>query len=181
MKRAPSNLLRPKRPAPAIDRIDAQILAALQNNGRLSNKQLAALVALSPSSCLMRVRRLQQSGALKGVHAEIEPAVFGIGLQAMLAVRLRRHARTMVRGFRAHVLALPEVVAAYNVAGSEDFLVHVVVRDTEHLYDLELDAFAGRHEVDRIQSMLIFDAVRRPVLPDLRPPPPSARPPRRRR
>lgn len=148
-----------------LDRIDCELLAALQKNGRLSNKELAAQVGLAPSSCLARVRRLREIGAVRGVHADIDPALAGIGLQALIAVRLRQHAREIVESFRRHVLSLEEVVALFHVAGENDFLVHVAVRDADHLRDLALDAFTGRDEVVHIQTSLVFEHTRAPALP----------------
>jgi DNA-binding Lrp family transcriptional regulator len=151
----------------ALDRIDFEIIDALQNNARESNKELAGRVGLSPSSCLQRVRRLTDEGVLLGYHAEVGAAALGIGLQAMLFVRLRRHSRDAVKAFRTYALALREVVALYNVSGAEDFLVHVVARDAAHLFVLARDSFTARGEVDHLQTSLIFDMVRRPTLPNL--------------
>ena len=64
-----------------LDRIDREIVAALQNNARLSNKELAAAVGLAPSSCLERVRKLQDGGVLRGYHAEVDPAALGVELE----------------------------------------------------------------------------------------------------
>ena len=105
-----------------MDRIDDAILAALQNDGRMSNKELAAAVGLAPSSCLERVRRLHSRGVITGFHAELEPAALAIGLQAFVFVRLARHVRDDVETFRDYVAALPEVVGVYHVAGVEDFV-----------------------------------------------------------
>jgi DNA-binding Lrp family transcriptional regulator len=153
---------------PDMDRIDGQILAALQKNGRLSNKELAAQVGLAPSSCLERFRRLKALNLIRGIHAEIEPTALGIGLQAFISIRLRRHRRTAVQSFKEHAFTQPEVVAVYNITGEMDFLVHVVVRDARHLFELARDAFTTRGEVDHLQTSLIFDAIRRPEWPDLR-------------
>ena len=82
----------------ALDRIDRQILAALQNNARLSNKELAAVIGLAPSSCLERVRKLEESEVLRGYHADVAPAALGVKLQAMVAVRMREHSRDGLGG-----------------------------------------------------------------------------------
>jgi DNA-binding Lrp family transcriptional regulator len=165
---------------PDLDRIDGQILAALQKNGRLSNKELAAQVGLAPSSCLERFRRLKALNLIRGIHAEIEPAALGIGLQAFISIRLRRHRRTAVQSFKEHAFTLREVVAVYNVTGEVDFLVHVVVRDARHLFELARDAFTTRGEVDHLQTSLIFESIRRPEWPDLREAEEPSRPARRR-
>jgi DNA-binding Lrp family transcriptional regulator len=149
----------------SLDRIDFAILEALQNNARLSNKELAARVGLAPSSCLERVRRLVRGGQLRGFHAEVPPDVLGVGLQAMIAVRLQIHARAAFESFREHLFALPEVVAVYQLAGKDDFLVHVAVRDTEHLRELAMGGFTARPEVGHMETALIFDHHRAPALP----------------
>jgi len=146
----------------ALDRTDFAILAALQNDARLSNKELAARVALAPSSCLERVRRLRQTGVITGFRALLDPGALGIAMQALVFVRLARHARQQVKAFREHALSLPETVAVYHVAGHHDFLVHVGVKDADHLRDLAMDAFTTRREVARIETHLIFEHVTRP-------------------
>ena len=149
-----------------MDRIDDAILTCLQNDGRMSNKELASAVGLAPSSCLERVRRLQEKGVLQGYQALVDVRSLGIGLQAFVSVRLSLHARTAVDDFRTHILALPEVIAVYHVAGQEDFLVHVAVRDADHLRNLTLDGFTTRAEVARLNTALIYEYIRHPTLPN---------------
>lgn len=150
-----------------LDRIDFEILSALQKNARLSNKELAAKVGLAPSSCLERVRRLAEEEVLRGSHAEVDPEALGIGLQALIFVQLTRHSREMVESFRQHALSVPQVVALYHVAGADDFLVHVVAHDSHGLRDLAMTAFTTRPEVARIETHLIFEHRRSPELPRL--------------
>ncbi|HET8714239.1 MAG TPA: Lrp/AsnC family transcriptional regulator [Holophagaceae bacterium] len=149
-----------------LDRIDRTILAHLQKNARLSNKELAAKVGLAPSSCLARVQRLTKQGVLKGFHAFVDPQALGIGLQALVAVKLKQHSREKVRAFIRHELALPEVVALYHVTGAMDFQVHVAVRGTDHLRDLALDAFTARPEVESLQTALLFETKWKDSWPD---------------
>lgn len=151
--------------ARALDPIDAEILAALQENARTSNKELAARVGLAPSSCLARVRRLQEEGAFLGFHADVDPRILGIDVEAMVSVRLSRHTREEVESFRNHALALPEVVALYHLTGEPDFLLHVAARDLAHLRELALSAFSDRPGVVQIQTSVLFEHVRKPVLP----------------
>lgn len=139
------------------DRIDRRILALLQKNARITNKDLARDVGVAPSTCLERVRRLVESGVIRGFHADVDPAVFGVALQAIIAVRLRRHLRKMVDSFHDHLMSLPEVRSVFHITGSDDYLVHVAVRDSDHLRDLALDAFTTRAEVDHIRTRLIFE------------------------
>ena len=140
-----------------LDRTDYEIISLLRNNARLSNKALAAAVGLAPSTCLLRVRRLLRDGVLKGFHADVDPASIGASLQAMIAIRLDRHSRVEVEAFRTHALAQPEVVQLYHVAGVNDFMAHVWVRDTEHLREFAMTAFTSRDEVAHIETGLIFE------------------------
>lgn len=149
-----------------LDRIDRHILALLAENARITNQDLAAKVGLSPSSCLERVRALRQSGAIRGIHADLAPEALGVGMQALVAVRLRQHTRELVDGFQRYAAGLPEVLQIFHVTGVEDFLVHVACRDAHQLREFTLDAFTGRPEVAQIHTSLIFEHVRRFGIPD---------------
>ncbi len=148
-----------------LDRIDFDILRHLQNNARSSNKELAAAVGVAPSTCLERVRRLRDAGVLRGFHAEVDPRVLGIGLQAMIDVQLSMHSRAVVDRFVAYALEVEEVVGLYHVTGARDFVLHVAVRDTEHLRDLLLDRFTTRDEVARLETHTLFSHHRRQRMP----------------
>jgi len=148
-----------------LDRIDIELLRLLRKNARLPNKTLAEKCGVAASTALERVRRLRETGALQGYHAEIAPAAIGIGLQAMVAVRLTRHSRALVDSFLAHLRTRPEVLTHYHVAGADDFLIHLVARDADHLRELTLSAFTEREEVAHIETHLIFAFERNCELP----------------
>jgi len=148
-----------------LDSIDFALLEALQDDARLSNKELAAKVGLAPSSCLSRVARLLKSGVLRSFHAEVDVRALGVGLQALIAVRLRQHSQELVSQFRQHLLSFPEVLAVYQVTGPNDFFVHVAVRDVDHLRNVSIEAFTARSEMDHMETALIFEHVRNPRLP----------------
>lgn len=150
-----------------LDRIDYKIIAELQKNARLSNKDLARRVDLAPSSCHARVRALQAAGVFRGFHAEVEPEVLGIQQQALIFVGLSRHNREVVEAFVGEVTELPEVVRLFNISGQMDFVLQVVARDTLHLRNFALDHLASRPEVTRIETSLVFDQVGKAVLPRL--------------
>jgi DNA-binding Lrp family transcriptional regulator len=149
-----------------LDRIDYEILRLLRNNARISNKEIAAKVGLAASTCLVRIRVLQTTGVIQGFHAEIAPDVLGVGIQAMIAVRLIRHFKPDVDAFRRHALGLPEVVQLYHVAGPIDFLVHVWAENSDHLRELAMTAFTSREEVSHIETELIFEHIRSAELPN---------------
>ena len=149
-----------------LDRIDHEILRCLQNDARQSNKELASSVGLAPSSCLERVRRLRDGGVLRSFRADVDPAALGVGIQAMVALRVRQHSRELYSTLREHLLSLPEVIGLFDMAGADDFLVHVVARDTKHLRSLAWDQFSTRPEVAHVETALIFDYTRAAALPD---------------
>lgn len=140
-----------------LDRTDRRLIAHLQNNARLSNKELAARLGVAPSTALERTRRLEREGVLAGYHADVDLAGVGTPLQALVSVQLRQHHRPLVRAFEAHALALPEVVQLFHTAGQSDFLVHVAVADPDHLRRLAMEAFTTRDEVARIETSLLFE------------------------
>ncbi len=145
------------------DSTDHQIVAELQKNARLSNKELSHRVGVAASTCLERVRRLIRTGVLRGFHADVDPKALGVGLQAMLMVKLSVHEHGQIEAFREHVLALSEVSVLYHVAGNNDFLVHVAVRDSNHLRDLVMKSFTTLAEVAHIETSLVFEFTRKPV------------------
>ncbi len=149
-----------------MDRIDFEIIRQLQNDGRISNKSLAAKVGLAPSTCFERVKQLRTEGVINGVHADIQPKVLGVGLEAMYFIGLVKHSRALVETLQLEIEQMEEVRSVYLVSGQYDFLVHVAVRDTEHLRNLALDAFTIRPEVARIETVLIFDHQRNFTLPN---------------
>jgi Lrp/AsnC family leucine-responsive transcriptional regulator len=89
-----------------VDEVDRSILAVLEKHGRISNADLAAAVGLSPSPCLRRVRRLEETGVIRGYRALIDPAAAGRSLRVFVAVRLMRHARADVAAFERAVIQL---------------------------------------------------------------------------
>ena len=150
-----------------LDRTDRRIVALLQDNARRSNKELAAEVGIAASTCSERVRRLEDEGVLTGYHADVEATALGIGLRALVAIRLSRHAAAEVGRFRDHALAMPEVIGLWHVTGANDFLVQVVVHDAEHLRDLAVSGFTTLPEVAHIETALVFEHVGKSGLPDL--------------
>lgn len=150
-------------PTGSLDRIDRALLAHLQKEGRLSNKELAARVGLAASSCLARVQRLERDGTIVGYRAEVRPEALGVGLEAMVTVRLARAGAESFDSFRRFLLEREEVVELLHVGGAIDLLARVAVRDTEHLRTLVLENFSSRPEVDRLETAIVFEHAVRPV------------------
>lgn len=148
-----------------LDRTDFEILALLQKDARYSNKQIAAAVGLAPSSVHDRLKRLWSDGVLTGAHAEVDPKVMGIGLEALFLIELSKHERATVDQFMDEIVDIPEVRSAHLITGRYDLVVHVVARDTRHLKDLALDRFTNRPGVTRIETSIIYETKTRHELP----------------
>jgi DNA-binding Lrp family transcriptional regulator len=153
---------------PTLDRIDFEILRLLQKDARISNKQLAAAVNLAASSCHERLKRLWQTGIIRGATIDIDLSALGYGLEALVFLGLTMHTRAVVDQFLADVVDVTEVRSARLVTGRNDVIVHVVVRDMLHLKNLVLDNFTNRPGVTRVETSIIYESVfrREPALPD---------------
>ena len=150
----------PKDVRPPLDDVDRRIISALVDDARIPNNALAALVGIAPSTCLGRVRALRERGAIRGYHAEVDPAVLGRPLQAMIAVRLQSHARGHIPGFMARIAELPEVMNVFFLGGANDFLVHIAATSTENLRDFVVVNLSGNPDVALTETNLIFEHVR---------------------
>ncbi len=139
-----------------LDRTDVELLHLLQDDARMTNKEMADRVGLSPSATLERVRRLVGAGVVRGMHARLDPAAIGIGLEALLMVRLQRHTRTVIDAFQAHCHALEEIVGLWHLTGSSDYVARVVARDHEHLRDFLMDSFTTRPEVAHLETHVVL-------------------------
>lgn len=154
-------------PLPVLDSLDRTLIRLLQVDGRQSNKALAAAAGIAPSTCSERVQRLRDTGVITGFHARIDPSALGVGLQALVTVRLRRHAEGLVHEFWDHADAMDEVVSVFHLSGGNDFLCHVVVRDADHLRHVAVAGFTSLPEVAHIETSIIFDHRSKPATPDL--------------
>ena len=143
-------------PQPPLDPTDRAILALLAADARMPNNAIAEAVGIAPSTCLGRIRTLRERGAIRGFHADVDPAALGRGLQAMIAVRLRAHTRESVKDFIRDIPGLPGVVGVWHVAGADDYLLHVAVQDSDALRDFVLNHLTTHPAVGHTETSLIF-------------------------
>ena len=139
-----------------LDPVDLDILRVLQNDARMTNRDLAAAVGIAPSTCLDRVGRLRRSGVILGHGLRLDPARLGRSLEALLLVQVRPHRRELIGPFVERIRGLPESRALFHLTGPDDYLVHVAVTGTGDLQRLVLDEFTSRKEVARVETRLIF-------------------------
>jgi DNA-binding Lrp family transcriptional regulator len=147
-----------------MDELDSALLAALQADGRRSNRDLAASLGVAPSTTLERVRALRARGVITGVHAAVDLGAVGRPIEAMITVRLRPQNRVVMHGFRDFVAALPETRDVYITTGFEDVLVHVAVASTSALQDFVLDSLTRRKEVADVRTAVVFEHVHNPIV-----------------
>ncbi|MGE0220560.1 Lrp/AsnC family transcriptional regulator [Mycolicibacterium sp.] len=140
-----------------MDELDSAIVAALQADGRRTNRDLAAALGVAPSTTFERLRALRARGVVTGVHASVDLARMGRPVQGMVTVRLRPQTRKVIQEFRDFVLGLPETLQVFVTTGTEDLLVHVAVPSTEALRDFVLDSVTTRREVAGVRTDVVFD------------------------
>jgi DNA-binding Lrp family transcriptional regulator len=142
-----------------MDKIDCRILAELQSDGRLSVTELADRIGLSVSPCHRRVRALEQSGAIQGYHAHLDPVNLGLNFSAIVFVTLRDGDHNAVKAFEASLVEVPQVIQAQRLFGDPDYLLHVIARDLpafQQLYDERLSTLPS---VQRLTSTLVMKNV----------------------
>jgi Lrp/AsnC family leucine-responsive transcriptional regulator len=153
-----------------LDAIDRRILAILQDNGRLSNQEIADRVNLSPSPCLRRIRRLEESGVIRGYVALLEPGMLGLGLLAYVNVRLEKRGTAAPCGtkpplthadlFREAVHAWPEVVACDAMTGDMDYLLRVHVEDMAHFSRFMQDELLHHPSVIDVKTSFSLERIK---------------------
>ena len=142
-----------------MDRIDRNILAQLQADGRLSLTELADRVGLSLSPCHRRVRALEDSGVILGYRALLAPSELGLNFSAMVFVTLREVTRQAIADFEAAVIETSQIVDAQRLFGDPDYLLHVVAADLPAFQQLFDDRLTSLPIVQRLTSTLVMKRV----------------------
>jgi len=112
-----------------LDEVDVQLLSLLQQDGRITNADLAKKVGLSPPSVLQRVRVLEKAGLIKGYFGLLDPEKLGLRITALAMISLSLHQEQPIERFRRSINEIPEVLECYHVSGEFDFLLKIVVKD----------------------------------------------------
>lgn len=150
----------PKKPRPSsLDRTDLAILAELSENGRLTNAALASRVGIAESTCVQRVRALREAGVITRFTAQVDPEALGLGIQAVIKVRLGSHNRNHVNSFHATLADIPGALTIFHVAGEDDYLVHVAVESAAALRDLVLEHITVHPAVRHTETQLVFEVI----------------------
>jgi Lrp/AsnC family leucine-responsive transcriptional regulator len=142
-----------------MDRIDRRILGELQEDGRMTNAQLAERVHLSPSACLRRVRRLEDEGVIEGYVMLVDQGASGRPTNIFVEITLHSQSEESLDGFEQAVISCPEVMECYLMSGDADYLLRVAAADTadyERIHRTELARLPG---VARIRTSFALRTV----------------------
>ena len=137
---------------PELDSIDRRILAELQLDGRMTNVELARRAEITAPPCLRRMRRLEDSGIIRGYHADTDPQRLGWEIMFFVIVGLESQKELVLTAFEQMVAEWPEVRECHMIRGGGDFLLRLVARDTAHENQLT-QRLTGASSVSRVQTL----------------------------
>ncbi|MEM4989211.1 Lrp/AsnC family transcriptional regulator [Collimonas sp. H4R21] len=143
-----------------LDTIDLNILTLLQQNGRISNQDLAEQVFLSPSSCLRRVRILEETGIISRYSAVLSPEKLGLELDVFVQVTMRRDVESWHENFMQALQDYPEVVGSYIITGDANYLLRVKARNLKHYSAFVLEKLYKIPGVQDIRSNIVLQAIK---------------------
>jgi len=144
----------------SIDAFDLKILGALQDDGRLTNQQLADLVGLSASQCSRRRMRLEQDKVIAGYHADLAADVLGFQVIAFIHITLATHSPDNAERFRALVNRVADIQEAYSLTGDADYLLKAVLRDLKSLSDIVNNVLMPHQSVAHVRSSIVLDRLK---------------------
>ena len=149
-----------------LDRIDLRILRDLQENGRMTNVDLAKQAGISPPPCLRRVRALEDTDCIRGYHADVNPAALGFGVTVFANVGLHSQAEADLLAFEKLVRSWPEVRECHMLAGETDFLIKIVSTDWDSYQKFLTTRLTAAPNVSVVKSALaIRTSTHRPGVP----------------
>jgi DNA-binding Lrp family transcriptional regulator len=137
-----------------LDGIDRQLLAELQDDGRITNVELAKRVGLTAPPCLRRVRSLEEEGVIRGYHADLDAARLGYAITVFALVSLKSQAEEALRQFEDHVRALPEVRECHMLNGEIDFILKIVSKDLQSFQEFLTSKLTPAPNVDSVKTSL---------------------------
>jgi len=137
-----------------LDDIDLKILKRLQEDGRITNVELANSVGLTAPPCLRRMRALEEEGVINSYHAAIDPAKMGYTITVFAMVSLKSQAETDLQAFEEHVQKLPEVRECYMLNGEIDFILKVVAKDLQQFQSFLTSQLTAAPNVASVKTSL---------------------------
>lgn len=143
-----------------LDRYDRAILEILQQDGRISNQDLADRIGLSPSPCLRRVRALEESGLITGYRAVLDPKALGLSLMALIHISMDKHTPERFANFEARIAEIPNIVECLLITGQQaDYQLKAVVADMDDYQNLLLNRVTRIEGVTGVHSSFVMRRV----------------------
>lgn len=143
-----------------LDKYDKQILKRLQQDGRLSNQELADAIGLSPSACLRRFKNLEQQGFIVGYHALLEAKKLGLDLMALVSISMDKHSQDRFNSFNQAVQKLPNVLECLLVTGqTADYQIKVIVKDLDAYQELLLKHLTQIEGVSGVHTSFVLQKI----------------------
>ena len=143
-----------------LNRYDRQILELLQQDGRISNQDLADRIGLSPSPCLRRVRTLEEAGVITGYRALLDAKKLGLSLMALIGISMDQHTPERFANLEASIAEIPEILECLLITGQQsDYQLKVVVRDMDAYQDLLLNKITRIHGVTGVHTSFVLRKV----------------------
>ena len=139
---------------------DVKILAALQQNGRITNQTLAEQLNMSASPCWRRVRHLEEHRVIQGYRAVLDRRRIGLGVMVFIRINIDSHSEAEARKFEEEVLQLEDVVACYSIGGDADFLLQVVAPDLDGFADFAMSVVRRLPGIKEMQSMFVLKEIK---------------------
>lgn len=140
------------------DQIDKQILAALQIDSSMSQRELADKVGLSQNACWRRLQALNASGIILGSTTRLDRQKLGLGLVVFVMLRTRHHSASWLKSFRNHVSTIPEVIDFFRIGGDYDYMLKVVTQDMA-TYDRVYQRLISKVELDSVTSYFAMETI----------------------
>jgi DNA-binding Lrp family transcriptional regulator len=148
-----------------MDDVDRTILGALQDDARRSNREVASIARISPTTASERTRALITRGVITGATLEVDLAAIGRTVQALVAVRIRPPSRELIEGFRDWAANHPDVLGVFVTSGAEDFILHLAVAGNDALYAFVVDHLTSRREVADVRTSIVYEHLQHRVRP----------------
>jgi Lrp/AsnC family transcriptional regulator len=141
-----------------IDNIDRSILSLVQNDGSLSQREIADQVGLSQNACWRRMKRLQDIGVLLGTRAIVDPTALGLDLTVFVMIKTRNHSMEWSEGFRKHVEAIPQIREFHRIGGDWDYMLKIVTQGMGGYDKVYRDLITG-YDLDNVTGYFSMEPI----------------------
>jgi Lrp/AsnC family transcriptional regulator, leucine-responsive regulatory protein len=143
-----------------LDLFDCRILAALQQDGRMTSVALAEIVHLSASQCARRVQRLEELGVIHSYRAVLDPMALGLGITGVVNLSLEKHAKSNIQELQREIAARPAIVECLSVTGDHDYQLRIVARDLREFSDLLMHSIVPMPGVSTTRSSIVLEQIK---------------------